>query len=79
MRRATVDANLKTVTLIAATMVDQDGNVLPLTVQQDTVTRRWAELEANTQKALTDATAVVTKQMAKYNDRLASAPEGGAG
>ncbi len=72
VRQATVDPNLKTVTLIMAAMVGQDGGIDPASVQTQPLTRRWAELDANTQKALTDTTAIVTRQMAVYDRKRQS-------
>ncbi len=72
VRTATVDTNLKTVTLITAGMVDPDGNLDPASVQNNHLVRRWAELDPNTQKALDIATAEITRQMARYDRRLQS-------
>ncbi len=72
VRTATVDTNLKTVTLITAAMADPDGNLDPASVQNNHLVRRWAELDPNTQKALDVATAEITKQMARYDRRLQS-------
>ena len=72
VRQATVDPNLKTVTLISAGMVDPDGNVDPASVQNIHPVRRWQELDPNTQKALEIATAEVTRQMARYDRRIQS-------
>ena len=72
VRSATVDINLKTVSLISAGMVDPDGNVDPASVQNIHPVRRWQELDPNTQKALEIATAEVTKQMARYDRRIQS-------
>ena len=72
VRTATVDTNLKTVTLISAGMVDPDGNVDPASVQNTHPVRRWAELDSNTQKALDVATAEITRQMARYDRRVQS-------
>src|ERR1700761_7784601 len=43
VREATVDTNQKTVTLIMAAMVGQDGQIVPSSVQQQAVTRLWSE------------------------------------
>ena len=72
VRTATVDINLKTVTLISAGMVDPDGNVDPASVQNSHPVRRWAELDPNTQKALDVATTEIARQMARYDRRVQS-------
>ena len=72
VRTATVDTNLKTVTLISAAMVDPVGKLDPASVQTLHLVRRWAELDSNTQKALDVATAEITKQMARYDRRVQS-------
>lgn len=72
LRQATVDVNLKTVTLIQAEMVGQDGTVVDGCVERQPLTRRWAELDGNTQTALDAATKLVTKQMDAYDRRLRS-------
>ena len=72
MRAATIDLNLKSVTLIEAAMVGQDGTVVDGSVERQGVTRRWAELDSNTQTALDAATKLVTRQMDGYDPRLRS-------
>ena len=72
VRTATVDTNLKTVTLISAAMVDPDGNLDPASIQNNHLVRRWQELDSNTQKALDVATTEITRQMARYDRRLQS-------
>ena len=72
LRRATVDTNLKTVTLIQAAMVDPDGVVDPASIQNRPLTRRWAELDPSTQTAIEKATELVTRQMAIYDRRQQS-------
>ena len=67
VRQATVDSHLKTVTLIMAAMIDSDGEILPASVRTDSLTRTWAELDANTRTALIKATALVAEQMRRYD------------
>jgi hypothetical protein len=73
VREATVDTNQKTVTLIMAAMVGQDGQIVPSSMQQQSITRLWTDLDANTQAALKKATAMVTEQMAIYDRRMRNA------
>lgn len=71
-REATVDFNLHTVTLIQAAMLDPDGNLIPNSVETQSVSRTWAQLDPNTQAALAQATSLIRKQMDAYNARLNS-------
>ncbi len=72
VRQATVDTNLKTITLIMAAMVDPDGNLYTDSIQRQSLTRRWPELDPNTQAALDATTALVSRQMALYDRRVQS-------
>jgi hypothetical protein len=67
VRQASVDTHQKTVTLAMAAMVDPDGQILPDSIRRDRVTRNWVDLDANTQTALTKATAVIAEQMKRYD------------
>jgi hypothetical protein len=67
VRQASVDTHLKTVTLVMAAMVDPDGQIIPDSIRRDRVTRNWADLDANSQTALTKATAVIAEQMKRYD------------
>ena len=73
LREATIDTNLKTVTLIQAGMVDTDGNLDASSLQQQPLTRRWAELDRGTQSALAKTTEMVSRQIARYDRRVQSA------
>lgn len=70
VRQALVDTRQKTVTLLTAAMLDQDGQMDPASVQHDTRTRTWAELDANSQTALDKTTQLVAKQMKIYDLRI---------
>ena len=70
MRRALVDPNLKTVTLIQAGMVDPDGNLDSTSIEERPIVRSWAELDHNTQVALERTTDLVNKQMRRYDRRV---------
>ena len=72
MRRALVDANSKTVTLIRAGMIDPNGNLDAASIEERPVVRRWSELDLNTQAALERTTSLVNKQMRRYDRRLQS-------
>ena len=70
IRRASVDTHLKTVTLTMAAMVDHNGQIVPASVEDQPVSRSWANLDANSQEALNKATAFVTQQMKIYDRRV---------
>jgi hypothetical protein len=70
VRQATVDAHLKTVTLIMAAMVGQDGQIVPSSVERQAISRTWSALDANTQEALQKATGLVTEQMRIYDRKV---------
>ncbi len=73
VRRATIDPRQKSVTLIMAGMVDQNGQLDPGSIQDQSVSRSWNQLDANTQEALKKANALVTEQMRIYDRKLHSA------
>jgi hypothetical protein len=73
VRRAKVDPNSKSVTLLAAAMVDQNGTVDPNSVETQNVFRTWDQLDANTQAALKKANALIAAQMKIYDEKLQSA------
>jgi hypothetical protein len=70
VRQASVDAHLKTVTLMMAAMIGQDGRIVGSTIEQEPVSRTWAQLDANTQEALQKATALVSEQMRVYDRKI---------
>jgi hypothetical protein len=69
VRRALVDPQSKSVTLQAAAMVDQNGNIQPATVKDDNVFRTWDQLDASTQTALKKADELISRQMKIYDAR----------
>ncbi len=73
VRQALVDPNLKSVTLLMAAMVGQDGQIDPTSIQRQSLVRRWADLDANTRAALEKTTGIVSKQMKIYDARIQSA------
>jgi hypothetical protein len=70
IRRALVDKHSKTVTLIMAAMVGQDGRVEPDSVQTESITKTWSDLDPNTQAALQKSAGIVTAQMKAYDRRV---------
>ena len=69
VRQATVDLHLKTITLIMAAMVGQDGQILPDSIQRQPLTRNWTDLDANSQAALEKSAEMIRKQMHQYDQR----------
>ena len=70
VRQATVDAHLKTVTLIMAAMVDQAGEIVPASMEHQPISRTWHQLDANSQQALEAATTMIATQMAIYDHKM---------
>lgn len=73
VRQATVDAQQHTVTLLMAGMITQDGQLIRDSVQQQSLSRTWAQLDANTQAALQKTTELVSDQMRAYDRRIRGA------
>jgi len=67
LRRGLVDSRQKTVTLIAAAMVDQSGMIQDSSIRDEPLTKSWADLDDNTQKALQKAAGLVAEQMKIYD------------
>jgi hypothetical protein len=72
VRRAKVDTQSKTVTLLLAAMLDQNGSVDPSSVQDQGLFRTWDQLDPNTLKALKKANALITDQMNIYDRKIQS-------
>jgi hypothetical protein len=70
VRQALIDTNQKAVTLIMAAMVDQNGEIVPSSIQQDSVMRTWADLDVTTREALKKTNALVAEQMRIYHRKL---------
>jgi hypothetical protein len=70
VRQATVDTHLKTVTLIMAAMIGQDGQIVPSSMERQAISRNWSELDAHTQEALEKATGVIAEQMRIYDRKV---------
>jgi hypothetical protein len=72
VRRAMIDPRQKSATLIMAGMIDQNGQLDPKSIQDQSVSRPWDQLDANTQVALKKANGVVTEQMKIYDRKIHS-------
>jgi hypothetical protein len=53
-----------------AAMIGQDGEIVPSSIQHQSVTRTWTELDANTQAALKKANGLVAEQMRRYDRKV---------
>ncbi len=72
VRQVTVDLNQKSIQLLFAAMVDQDGSIIPAFVQQSSTFRTWDQLDDTTQKAILKTNELVTQQMRRYDVRIQS-------
>jgi hypothetical protein len=72
VRRGRVDPQEKSVTLLMAAMVGQDGAIDASSIQDEGVFRMWDQLDRNTQAALQKANALVTVQMKMYDQKMQS-------
>ncbi|WP_260706040.1 hypothetical protein [Edaphobacter flagellatus] len=72
VRQVTVDLSQKSVQLLFAAMVDQDGTIIPASVQQSSTFRTWDQLDATTQKAIQKTNELVAQQMKRYDARIQS-------
>lgn len=71
-RRTLIDPQSKSITLQAAVMVDQSGNIQPSTLRDDQFFRTWDQLDGNSQLALKKADEFVTRQLKIYDARQRS-------
>lgn len=72
VRRAQVDSQQRTVILLQAAMVDQNGQLDSASIQDKGVFRTWDQLDSNTQTALKKANALITEQMGIYDRKVQS-------
>jgi hypothetical protein len=70
VRRAIVNPNEKSVTLLMAAMVDSEGAIQSSSVRTEKVFRFWNQLDENTQVALRKANALIAEQMKIYDQKL---------
>ncbi len=70
VRELSVDTLQKTVTLVFAAMVGQDGQLLPDAEPVQRVTRRWIDLDPTALGALTKTTQIVSDQMRTYDRKM---------
>ncbi len=70
VREITIDTLQKTVSLVFASMVGQDGQILQDSTPMQHITRRWADLDPMAVTALTKTTQIVTDQMGTYDRKM---------
>ena len=70
VRQVSVDAHLKTVTLIMAAMIGEDGQIVPPSIERQAISRNWTDLDSNSQEALDKATALIAEQMKRYDRKI---------
>lgn len=70
VRQVNVDAHLKTVTLIMAAMIGEDGQIVPSSMERQPISRNWRDLDANSQEALDKATGMIAEQMKRYDRKV---------
>lgn len=70
VRQVNVDAHLKTITLIMAAMIGEDGQVVPASIERQPISRNWPGLDANSQEALDKATTLIAEQMKRYDRKV---------
>lgn len=73
VRRVRIDPHSRSVILLEAAMTDQNGNVLPSSLEKRTAYRSWDQLDANSLTALKKANILVAAQMKIYDERQNSA------
>jgi hypothetical protein len=69
-RQIVVDPNQKSVQLLSAAMVDQDGQIVPESVQEPSTFRTWDQLDPATQQAILKTNELVTRQMKIYDAKV---------
>nr|ADC35801.1 hypothetical protein [uncultured bacterium 282] len=72
VRQILVDPNQKSVQLLAAAMVGQNGQVDANSIKEPTTFRTWDQLDATTQMAILKANELVTRQMRIYDAKMQS-------
>ena len=70
IRQIAVDASQNTATLLSSAMVFNGGAIDPSTVRRDTRTQGFHALDADSQRALSNATRLVGQESHRYVERL---------
>lgn len=69
-RQIVVDPNQKSVQLLSAAMVDEDGQIVPESAQEPATFRTWDQLDAAAQQAILRTNELVTRQMRVYDAKV---------
>lgn len=69
-RLIVVDPNQKSVQLLSAAMVDEDGELVPESAQEPATFRTWDQLDASAQQAILKTNELVTRQMRIYDAKV---------
>lgn len=69
-RQIIVDPNQKSVQLVSAAMVDEDGQIVPESVQESPTFRTWDKLDPAAQQAILKTNELVTRQMRIYDAKV---------
>jgi hypothetical protein len=69
-RQIVVDPNQKSVQLVTAAMVDEDGQIVPESVQDPSTFKTWDQLDTVTQQAILKTNDIVTRQMKIYDAKV---------
>jgi hypothetical protein len=70
IRRGSVETQQKSITLIMAAMIDQDGQLDKNTIETRGAFRYWYQLDTNTQAALKVANALIQRRMKLYDEAM---------
>jgi hypothetical protein len=70
VRQVTVETTTKTVSLMMAAMIDQNGNIMPDTVNNIPRVKLWKDLDTDSQKMLEKTSEIVTKAMTAYDIKM---------
>jgi hypothetical protein len=72
IRKARIQSQGESATLLEAAMLDQNGNVEQNSVETQETFRTWNQLDPNTENALRKTDAIVRQQMKIYDARMQS-------
>jgi len=69
-RQILVDPNQKSIQLLSATMVDEDGQIVPESAQDSSIFRTWDQLDRAALQAIVKTNEIVTRQMKLYDAKI---------
>ncbi len=74
VRQLKIDTGQRSVQLLMAAMIDQDGDLVPESIQDSSYFKTWDQLDATTQKAILKTNDLVTRQMQRYDAKVHNDP-----